>query len=226
MCCNETNGACETCDSALAYVTSWVYDSWETGIIYQSTWMRLCPGLLAATEDLDAIGMVIFHEAVHMISAVSDLEGGYVKKGMVEMASERPSDARNNADSYTMYVAQNGMSVHDYSVFTNSWWGNNYVRSGCSDKYGNFCHEQGVACCDFEEKIPNQGVLGEICCASCTLYAETEFCKTGAGDQCVDRYGNCADADITGEGSCGDKIWSNLERYDEGCCQTCRQREE
>jgi hypothetical protein len=82
-----------------------VYDSWETGVIYQSTWMRLCPGLLSETEDLDAIGMVIFHEAVHMISAVSDLEGGYVKKGMVEMAEERPQDARNNADSYTMYVA-------------------------------------------------------------------------------------------------------------------------
>ena len=67
--------------------------------------MRLCGGLLAETDDLDAIGLVIYHEAIHMVSAVSDLEGGYVKKGMVEMAESRPEDSRDNADSYTMYAA-------------------------------------------------------------------------------------------------------------------------
>lgn len=90
LCCTENDGACEGCDSALAFVTSWVYDSWETGILYESTWMRLCGGLLAETEDLDAIGLVIYHESVHMVSAVVDMEGGYVKKGMVDMAGTDP----------------------------------------------------------------------------------------------------------------------------------------
>jgi hypothetical protein len=150
LCCVENDGACEGCDSALAFVMSWVYDSWETGVLYESTWMRLCGGLLAETDDLDAIGLVIYHEAVHMVSGVVDIEGGYVKKGMVEMAEGRPEDSRSNSDSYTMYAAQNGMSAHDYSVFTNGWWGNNYVDPNCSDSYGSACHNEAVKCCDFD----------------------------------------------------------------------------
>jgi len=59
----------------------------------------------------------------------------YAKNGMVELAVEDPVGARLNSASYTMYIADTGMTRSDFTKFTRTS-GPNSAAVGCSDKYG------------------------------------------------------------------------------------------
>jgi hypothetical protein len=88
----------------------------------------------------------MFHELQHMTSAVIDHPTkAYSKKGMVELGVEDPVGARLNAASYTMYIAETGMSKADFTKFT-TLSGANARTPDCIDKFGN-CPELSEGCC-------------------------------------------------------------------------------
>lgn len=227
LCCYEDRGPCN-CGGAIAYVMSGVYGDWETGLLSESTWMRLCPAMFEGDNE-EAWGLVIYHELIHMVSYAGDAEGGYTKLGAHRIAQINPEIARLSADNYTLYTAQHGMSYDDYTNFTRDWWGKNTYSTTCTDAYGpSYCWEQAENCCDYSA-TPS---LADDCCATCTRMAVSPQCAnnpnasapigggnensdarnggdnaptTGGANDCQDLYTNCADPYVTGEGCCGVK---------------------
>lgn len=118
MCCKEGIGACATCayDGTMAFVRGRDCG----GISERQTFIRYCPPLLA-TDDLGEIGIVTFHELIHMVSLVGDAEVGYGKEDLAVLAYNNPEAARMSANNYSFYVAQNGFSYEAYTRITDAW---------------------------------------------------------------------------------------------------------
>jgi hypothetical protein len=51
------------------------------------------------------LGFTLFHEIIHMVSTVRDVNGAYSKVGAHSLAINSPSDARNSANNYMLYAA-------------------------------------------------------------------------------------------------------------------------
>lgn len=89
----------------------------------------------------------------------------YAKKGMVELAIEDPVGARLNSASYTMYIADTGMSRENFTKFTRTS-GPNARTPDCVDKYGN-CPKLAKGCC-FNRMVGGGEAMVSACCAACS----------------------------------------------------------
>lgn len=157
----------------MAFVTHWYYVG-SNDMHYNSTWMRLCPSLMASQDPME-VGFVIYHELIHMVSWVSDSDLGYSKGALVGLADSYPAEARQSANNYMLYAAQNGLSYDDYASVSSSW-GSNHFSPDCKDMYSN-CLDFAVDCCgDKFTNGWNGSLLASDCCASCTLFDSTEEC--------------------------------------------------
>ena len=118
LCCDNSEGACDYCSpGTLAYVLS----AKGGGEQRSYTWVRFCPsGLQDRWEDAE-IGLTVYHELTHLTSGVTDY--AYDKTKMVKLAISDPTEARMNADTYTMYVAQTGMTRDEYDTLTTDFAG-------------------------------------------------------------------------------------------------------
>jgi hypothetical protein len=131
LCCKLPVGACASCRGAtLAYVSKY-YNNSSVDDLVNSTFIRMCPSLLEEEDDTQ-IGLALFHELIHMVSGVGDVDGTYEKLSSVVLAENAPETARLNANNYMLYAAQNGLSLNDYDKFTDAW-GTHVHSTTCSD---------------------------------------------------------------------------------------------
>jgi hypothetical protein len=118
----------------------------SSGRKMSQNWMRMCPLIMGPDMHDFEIGLTIYHELQHMTSGVYDHPTkAYAKKSMVQLAVEDPVGARLNSASYTMYIAEVGMSMEDFTKYTKTA-GNNARSSTCSDSYSN-CNSLAKGCC-------------------------------------------------------------------------------
>ena len=85
---------------------------------------------------------------------------------MIKLANEDPTGARLNSNSYTMYVAQTGMTPAEYTRFT-GLWGPNVEAEDCKDRYDN-CGHLAADCC-YNKMTAGGEMLSVTCCASCEV---------------------------------------------------------
>lgn len=99
VCCHNTRGTCDGCTgNTMAYVMG---TNASDGLKTSWTWVRMCPKILSKSTLDESMGLIIFHELLHVTSAVYDHDThAYAKKGMVEIAEKDPVGARLNAASY------------------------------------------------------------------------------------------------------------------------------
>lgn len=125
-----------TCKHCAGSVAAFVMGSNAiSGSKTSNTWIRMCP-LIMNMSDND-VGLTLFHELQHMTSAVYDHPtNAYSKKGMVQLAEQDPRGARLNSASYTMYIADTGLSREEFTKYTKTS-GNNARSATCYDSYSN-----------------------------------------------------------------------------------------
>jgi len=70
------------------------------------------------------LGMTMFHETLHMTSAIVD--HGYAKSTCLDLAKNKPADARLTASNYVYFAAENGYSRADYKKYNRKV----YTRDG------------------------------------------------------------------------------------------------
>jgi len=101
---------------------------------------------MAPKMEEDEIGLILFHELQHITSAAGDNPSyPYGKSDMMKLANKDPNGARLNSNSYTMYIAQTGMSPAEYTRFT-GLFSPNGEADDCKDKYDN-CGDLAADCC-------------------------------------------------------------------------------
>lgn len=150
-----------------------------------------------------------------MTSVVTDdPEYPYAKKGLAKLAKYYPVRARLNANSYTMYVAQAGMSHKDFVKFT-GLWGGHVENHQCADEYNN-CPELAEGCC-FDRRV-SSGYMYDSCCGSCKHLMKTDSKCTDEYYNCFDKYSNCAEL-ATSEWAC------QRNGMAKDCCASCRKIE-
>jgi hypothetical protein len=91
------------------------------------------------------LGFTIFHEIIHMISPVRDINGAYSKVGAHTLAVNAPTDARMSANNYMLYAAQTGLEHEPYLAATESW-GTFVMSPTCNDSFAN-CGMLPFDCC-------------------------------------------------------------------------------
>ena len=119
-------------------------------------------------SDPRAIGFIMFHELVHMVSQVVDSEMGYGKGPLMQLAINNADAARTSANNYMLYAAQNGLSFEEYNAISGGW-GANAFNPDCMDQYTN-CVDIASNCCGDTD-------MSVYCCASCMIYDSTSLCK-------------------------------------------------
>ena len=101
---------------------------------YQWNRITLCAEMFSSTDM--TFGFILFHEAVHMVSAAGDGNGDYSKKNLVGLALNKPDVARLTSNSYMLYTMQNSLSHDDYEKSSHGW------DYGCTNKWSD-CHDLG-----------------------------------------------------------------------------------
>lgn len=132
--------------------------------MYNTTWMRLCPALMAKSDLLE-VGFILYHELIHMVSHVGDADVGYAKESLVYLAATNAEAARLSANNYMLYSAQNGLSYQMYADVSGGW-GGMVADPNCMDSYGN-CVDLAANCCGTNTQ------LLDGCCASCRVIDST-----------------------------------------------------
>jgi hypothetical protein len=168
VCCHNQKGSCDGCSgNVAAYVMG---TSAISGSKTSHSWIRMCPLIMGDDMMAEETGLTVYHELQHMTSAVYDHPTkAYAKKTMVELAIEDPVGARLNSASYTMYIADTGLSREDFTKFTRTS-GANARTPDCFDKYGN-CPDLAKDCC-YNRMVGGGQLLQNACCAACTYKTE------------------------------------------------------
>jgi hypothetical protein len=91
----------------------------------------MCAGVIDS-QDIIPLGYTFYHEMIHMVSTVRDINGAYSKVGAHTLAVNTATDARNNANNYMLYAAQNGLEHIEYLKATSDW-GTFVVSPSCKD---------------------------------------------------------------------------------------------
>ena len=115
-----------------AFVSAYTYNNDQTE--YQWNRITLCAEMFSSTDM--TFGFILFHEAVHMVSAACDGNGDYSKKNLVSLALNKPDVARLTSNSYMLYTMQNSLSHDDYEKSSHGW------DYGCTNKWSD-CHDLG-----------------------------------------------------------------------------------
>ena len=144
--------------------------------------MRMCPLMMEPKMQDNEIGLTIYHELQHMTSGVYDHPTkAYAKKSMVELAAEDPVGARLNSASYTMYIAEVGMTRENFTKYTRTS-GLNAKSGKCYDKHSN-CGSLAKGCCS-NRRTSSGMLLSDSCCAACEHENDTNPKCTDSADNC------------------------------------------
>lgn len=177
MCCDQAIGGCDMCATPgmLAYVVHYMFSDTQDGVKttyidsqHNQTHIRLCPAAFALENTEEAMGIIMYHEIIHMVThAVSHC---YAKDDCYNLAQTQPEKARLNANSYTLHAVEGGADREDYNKYTKSW-GLSIVNNQCSDLFS--------SCYDFIKpydcNAPRIGsILRQYCCASCHYQQGTD----------------------------------------------------
>merc|ERR1711865_778892 len=222
LCCpvsggDEHCGDCtETGSSTQAFVESYTYNNDPTK--YQWNRITLCADTFSETDM--TFGFILFHEAVHMVSAARDGNGDYSKKNLVSLALNNPDVARLTSNSYMLYTMQNSLSHDGYEKSSHGW------DYGCENKFNN-CHSATVYDCA-SGTFTNGGAIGVDCCEAClqfdqsALVATTEL-NSGSGSgsgsgsatqsPSPSQSGACADKEVFGGRAWSDSAGDSCADY-------------
>ena len=110
---------------------------------YQWNRITLCAEMFSSTDM--TFGFILFHEAVHMVSAAGDGNGDYSKKNLVGLALNKPDVARLTSNSYMLYTMQNSLSHDDYEKYSDGE-GHSLTSLTCTNKWSD-CHDQSRTQC-------------------------------------------------------------------------------
>jgi len=101
LCCKNKIGSCRYCDhGTAAYVTAY----YQGDVEINNNYIRMCDGWIDDNTEM-AVGFTLFHEMIHMVSAVKDVNGAYSKHGAHILATNVPAEARMSANNYMLYAA-------------------------------------------------------------------------------------------------------------------------
>merc|ERR1711998_288799 len=119
-----------------------------------------------------------------------------------------------NSASYTMHIADTGLTREDFTKFTRTS-GANARTPECFDKYGN-CPDLAKNCC-YNRMVGGGMLLHDACCAACTFVSESGKCNSENAN-CYDKYSNCKEL-VKMEFQCQRKEVAL------GCCTSCKKVE-
>merc|ERR1712086_270906 len=196
LCCPVYGGdehckSCQQGDGTQAYVSAYTYNNDQTE--YQWNRITLCAEMFSSTDM--TFGFILFHEAVHMVSAAGDGNGDYSKKNLVSLALNKPDVARLTANSYMLYTMQNSLSDADYEKSSDGW-GYSLTSLACTNKWSN-CHDLGRnqnKCAS--GTLTNGQAIGVDCCEACSQFdlSTTQSTSNPGNNQ----NGPCADEKVFG----------------------------
>merc|ERR1711865_1008404 len=211
LCCpvsggDEHCGDCtETGSSTQAFVESYTYNNDPTK--YQWNRITLCADTFSETDM--TFGFILFHEAVHMVSAARDGNGDYSKKNLVSLALNNPDVARLTSNSYMLYTMQNSLSHDDYEKSSDGW------DYGCTNKFSD-CHFRAgglTATQCASGTLTNGQAIGVDCCEACSQFdlSTTQSTSNPGNNQ----NGPCADEKVFGGEAWADSAGDSCADYKE-----------
>jgi len=238
LCCIAWSGMDEHCNACqtkrnLAFVNKYKYNNdQETKYVWNR--ITICADTFSKTDM--TFGFIMFHETVHMISAVGDGNGDYDKKDLVSLALNKPDLARLTSNSYMLYTMQNSLSHDDYEKSSDGW-GSSLASLTCTNKWNkwntpnkwNTCFYLGNtqnACAS--GTLSNGQAIGVDCCEAClqfdqsALVATTEL-NSGSGSgsgsgsatqsPSPSQSGACADKEVFGGRAWSDSAGDSCADY-------------
>jgi len=201
LCCpvSGCDEHCKTChkQGVQAFVSSYKYGN-DQETEYQWNRITICADMFSNTDM--TFGFILFHEAVHMVSAARDGNGDYSKNALVSLALNKPDVARLTSNSYMLYTMQNSLSHDDYEKSSDGW-GGSLVSLTCTNKWSN-CHELGNnqnACAS--GTLSNGQAIGVDCCEACSQFDQS---ATQSPSPSPSQSGACSDIEVF-----GGKAWSD-----------------
>merc|ERR1711865_1077519 len=203
-CANNCKG------NTMAFVQSYKYQGSDKE--YQYNQIQFCASVFSTTDV--QLGLIAFHESVHMVSAAGDGYGAYGKKSLIKLAASEPDKARLTANSYMLYAAQAGMNHAQYDSATSLWGGSMNADGTCQDKYSNCADMAKQANMCARGTVSSGATVGVACCHSCKVDVSTQMvAETQLQDQ-VEFLpkGKDAGGHISGMGKCSSSQVSKLKR--------------
>merc|ERR1712195_376991 len=195
-CANNCQG------NTMAFVQSYTYQGSDKE--YQYEQIQFCASAFSATDV--QLGLIAFHESVHMVSAAGDGYGAYGKESLIKLAASEPDKARLTANSYMLYAAQAGMPHSEYDSATSLWGGSMNADGTCQDKYSN-CAELGSSASTCAHGSVGSGeTIGDACCHSCTQDVPTNLFADPV------EFTNNDSSNHIGMGKCSSSQVSKLKR--------------
>merc|ERR1712166_1060493 len=214
-CCAASGSTDQECanncqGNVMAFVQSYTYQGSDKE--YQYEQIQFCASAFSATDV--QLGLIAFHESVHMVSAAGDGYGAYGKESLVKLAASEPDKARLTANSYMLYAAQAGMPHSEYDSATSLWGGSMNADGTCQDKYSNCPDMAKQANMCARGTVSSGATVGVACCHSCKVDVSTQMV---AEIQLQDQVeflpkGKDSGGHISGMGKCSSSQVSKLKR--------------
>merc|ERR1711865_1251163 len=207
-CCAASGSTDQECanncqGNTMAFVQSYKYQGSDKE--YQYEQIQFCASVFSTTDV--QLGLIAFHESVHMVSAAGDGYGAYGKESLIKLAASEPDKARLTANSYMLYAAQAGMPHSEYDSATSLWGGSMNADGTCQDKYSN-CAELGSSASSCSTGTLGSGeTIGDACCHSCTQDVPTNLFADPVEFKNANARGH-----ISGMGKCSSSQVSKLKR--------------
>jgi hypothetical protein len=202
-----------------AFVQSYKYQGSDKE--YQYNQIQFCASVFSTTDV--QLGLIAFHESVHMVSAAGDGYGAYGKKSLIKLAKTEPDKARLTANSYMLYAAQAGMNHAQYDSATALWGGSMNADGTCGNKYGNCGSLASASSCASGTLSSGETIQG-ACCEACSAGHQNAGSSTSAPAQsCSDTGSTCADwaKRYNCNGNYGAPVSGLLKDYCKKSCNNC-----
>lgn len=146
--------------------------------------IRMCNTIWESEHVEHMVGLTLFHELLHMVSAVGDK--AYDKVKLFDLARNDPDSARLNAENFCLFAMEAGMSKTDYAKYTDGLLiKDNLCRD--QDLDDDNCFKQASKCCDAE--------MRKKCCASCDHFDNTQKCKALSAQEALKHHHGSSDDD-------------------------------
>merc|ERR1711865_233984 len=212
LCCPVSGGdehckKCQQGDGTQAFVSSYKYNN-DQETEYQWNRITICADAFSSTDM--TFGFILFHEAVHMVSAAGDGNGDYPKKNLISLALNKPDVARLTSNSYVLYTMQNSLSHDDYEKSSHGW-GYSLTSLTCTNKWPD-CHDHSRTQCA-SGTLNNGQAIGVDCCEACSQFdlSTTQSTSNPGNNQ----NGPCADEKVFGGEAWADSAGDSCADYKE-----------
>jgi len=206
----------KTCQGAVnAFVSSYTYtyaNNKESDKEYQYNNINFCSQVFENTAI--QLGWIVFHEAIHMVSAASDGNDDYSKVALVKLADNDPEKARLTANNYMLYTMQASLDYKQYEEISSIAGSSVSTDGNCKNKYGNCVSLVENGNCKSGQVGGGQS-LSSACCLACAKLQPPGFVA------CADKYSNCNQL-ASSANTCSAGTLSSGEVVGTACCKSCK----